>query len=163
MLVGEQPGDREDLAGRPFVGPAGQLLVRAMRQLGWRREAIYISNAVKHFKFELRGHRRIHKTPGQLEMLACAHWLQGEIETVAPAALVALGASAARALLGKPVKVTSERGKWLLREDGLPVLITLHPSALLRGDPASREHDYQMWTKDLMVAEEVLGMHSAKK
>src|SRR6185312_15957418 len=120
MLVGEQPGDREDRVGRPFVGPAGQLLDRAIAELGWRREALYLTNAVKHFKFELRGKRRIHKSPSQLEMLACAHWLQGEIESLQPAAIVALGATAARSLLHRPIKVLSERGHWLRRDDASP-------------------------------------------
>jgi uracil-DNA glycosylase family protein len=133
MLVGEQPGDQEDLAGRPFVGPAGQLLDRAMAQLGWARDSVYLANAVKHFKYELRGKRRIHKTAGQREAEACAHWLDSEISLVRPRALVALGATAARALLGRPVAVQAERGAWLHeRADGRPVFVTLHPSALLR-------------------------------
>jgi DNA polymerase len=156
MLVGEQPGDREDLAGRPFVGPAGQLLERAMHALGWTREQLYVTNAVKHFKYELRGKRRMHKTPGQLEILACAHWLQSEIELVRPAAIIALGGTAGRSLLGRAVKVLSERGQWQQRPDGLRVLVTLHPSALLRGDPDSRERDFAAWVADLRVASEVL-------
>jgi uracil-DNA glycosylase len=156
MIVGEQPGDREDLAGRPFVGPAGRLLDEALRTLGWDREMLYLTNAVKHFKYELRGKRRMHKTPGQLEILACRHWLQGEIEAVAPAAVVALGATAARSLMERPVKVLSERGRWLERADGLRVLVTLHPSALLRGDPAQREQAFEQWVTDLAVASEVL-------
>jgi uracil-DNA glycosylase family protein len=156
MLVGEQPGDREDLAGRPFVGPAGQLLDRALEALGWTREQLYITNAVKHFKYELRGKRRMHKTPGQLEILACAHWLQSEIDLVRPAAIVALGGTAGRSLLGRQVKVLSERGRWIDRPDGVRVLVTLHPSALLRGDPPSRERDFNAWLADLAVASEVL-------
>jgi uracil-DNA glycosylase len=159
MIVGEQPGDREDLVGRPFVGPAGHLLDQALAALGWDRAAVYVTNAVKHFKYELRGKRRMHKTPGQLEILACAHWLQGEIEAVAPAALVALGGTAARALLGRPVKVLSERGQWLQRDDGRVVLVTLHPSALLRGDPALREREFERWVRDLALAGEVLQAH----
>jgi uracil-DNA glycosylase family protein len=159
MLVGEQPGDREDLAGRPFVGPAGQLLDRAMQALGWPREQIYITNAVKHFKFELRGKRRMHKTPGQLEILACAHWLQSEIEALAPAGIVALGGTAARALLGRPVKVLSERGQWQERPDGVRVLVTLHPSALLRGEPETRERDFAAWVDDLARASDLLTGH----
>ena len=156
MLVGEQPGDREDLVGRPFVGPAGHLLDRALEALGWPREALYVTNAVKHFKYELRGKRRMHKTPGQLEILACAHWLQGEIDAVRPAAIVALGGTAARALLGRPVKVLGERGRWAERPDGLRVLVTLHPSALLRGDPGERERAFGQWVGDLEVASAVL-------
>ena len=159
MIVGEQPGDREDLVGRPFVGPTGHLLDKAFAALGWNRAAVYVTNAVKHFKHELRGKRRMHKTPGQLEILACAHWLQGEIDAVAPAALVALGGTAARSLLGRPVKVLSERGQWLQRADGRRVLVTLHPSALLRGDPALREREFERWVSDLALAGEVLQAH----
>jgi uracil-DNA glycosylase family protein len=156
MLVGEQPGDREDLAGRPFVGPAGHLLDEALLALGWTREQLYITNAVKHFKYELRGKRRMHKTPGQLEILACAHWLESEIATVKPAGIVALGGTAARALLGRPVKVLGERGRWQSREDGVRVLVTLHPSALLRGDPTSREREFERWVQDLAAASAAL-------
>jgi DNA polymerase len=155
MIVGEVPGDREDLAGLPFVGPAGHLLDRALEQLGWTREQLYVTNAVKHFKYELRGKRRMHKTPAQSELLACLHWLESEIATVKPKAIVALGATAARALMGRPVKVLSERGRWLRRADGLPVLVTLHPSALLRGDPASRDQAFEAWLADLRKAQHV--------
>ena len=153
MFVGEQPGDQEDLQGRPFIGPAGLMLDRAFRQLGWRREAIYVTNAVKHFKFELRGKRRIHKTPAQQEAAACLHWLESEIALVQPEALVALGATAARQLTGKPVPVLRERGHWWPRSDGLKVLITLHPSALLRVDPADKERAYRAWLDDLRQAD----------
>ena len=159
MLVGEQPGDREDLAGRPFVGPAGHLLDKALSVLGWDRQALYVTNAVKHFKYELRGKRRMHKTPGQLEILACAHWLQGEIDAVQPAAIVALGGTAARSLLGRPVKVLNERRHWAERPDGIPVLVTLHPSALLRGEPAEREREFERWVADLRAATSVLNAH----
>jgi uracil-DNA glycosylase family protein len=156
MLVGEQPGDREDLAGRPFVGPAGHLLDRALQALGWDRRTLYVTNAVKHFKYELRGKRRMHKTPGQQEILACAHWLQAEIDAVRPAGIVALGGTAARALLGRPVKVLGERGRWADRPDGIPVLVTLHPSALLRGEPEERDRAFEHWVADLRVAAGVL-------
>ena len=156
MVVSEQPGDREDLAGRPFVGPAGHLLDKAFAALGWDRQALYVTNAVKHFKYELRGKRRMHKTPGQLEILACAHWLQGEIDAVEPAGIVALGGTAARSLLGRPVKVSSERGRWVERPDGIPVLVTLHPSALLRGEPIEREREFESWLGDLRAASRVL-------
>ena len=157
MLVGEQPGDQEDLQGRPFVGPAGQLLDRALAQLGWDRSIAYVTNAVKHFKYEPRGKRRVHKTPAQREADACQHWMESEIALVQPQALIALGATAARQLLGRPVAVTRERGQWLQRADGLPVLITLHPSALLRADPAEREAGYAAWLADLRHA----GRHAA--
>ena len=149
MLVGEQPGDREDLSGRPFVGPAGQLLERAFGQLGWPRDQLYLTNAVRHFKFELRGKRRIHKTPAQQEAAACMQWLDSEIGLVQPQALVALGATAARALLGRPVAVMSERGQWFKRSDGLAVLVTLHPAALLRMDAGDLEQAFAAWIKDL--------------
>jgi len=155
MVVGEQPGDKEDLQGRPFVGPAGRLFDRAVAELGWSRDKLYVTNAVKHFKYELRGKRRIHKTPAQREADACLQWLEGEIGLVRPGALLALGGVAARSLLGRHVAVTRERGQWLAREDGLRVLITLHPSALLRGDPAQREAAWAAWLKDLAVASDL--------
>ncbi|MEO8836248.1 MAG: UdgX family uracil-DNA binding protein, partial [Caldimonas sp.] len=152
MFVGEQPGDQEDLQGRPFVGPAGQLLSRALEELGVARDEVYITNAVKHFKFELRGKRRIHKTPAQQEAAACLHWLESEIALVDPDALVALGATAARQLMGRAVAVTRERGRWLERSDGRRVLVTLHPSALLRMDPADKAAAYAAWVADLRQA-----------
>ncbi len=152
MFVGEQPGDQEDLRGQPFVGPAGMLLARALEELGVARDKVYITNAVKHFKFELRGNRRIHKTPAQQEAAACLHWLESEIELVDPEALVALGATAARQLMGTAVAVTRERGRWLERSDGRKVLITLHPSALLRLEPADKAAAYAAWLADLRHA-----------
>jgi uracil-DNA glycosylase family protein len=156
MFVGEQPGDQEDLQGKPFVGPAGQLLNRALVELGIERRDAYVTNAVKHFKFELRGKRRIHKTPAQQEAAACLHWLESEIALVDPAALVALGATAARQLMGGVVAVTRERGKWLRRADGRRVLITLHPSALLRMEPEDKEAAWQAWLADLKKAAAVV-------
>lgn len=156
MLVGEQPGDQEDLAGRPFVGPAGQLLDAALRQLGWPRQQLYLANAVKHFKYELRGKRRLHKTASQREAQACGHWLSHEIDLVQPQALVALGATAARALLGRDVAVMRERGRWLHeRADGRPVFVTLHPSALLRQPESERETAHAGWLEDLRRCREV--------
>jgi DNA polymerase len=155
MLVGEQPGDQEDLQGRPFVGPAGALLAKAMVQLGWPRDGVYITNAVKHFKYTPqitpRGKRRIHKTPAQREADACLPWLEREIGLVAPQAIVALGGTAARQLLGRPVAVLKERGQWITRDDGVPVLVTLHPSALLRMelDAAARDTAFNDWVADL--------------
>ena len=149
MFVGEQPGDQEDLRGRPFVGPAGQLFNRALAELGVDRRDVYISNAVKHFKFELRGKRRIHKTPAQEEAAACLHWLETEIALVDPQALVALGATAARQLMGHAVAVTRSRGQWMKRADGRRVLITLHPSALLRMEPEDKADAYEAWLADL--------------
>ena len=152
MVVGEQPGDQEDLRGRPFVGPAGQLLDRAIADLGWPRDALYVTNAVKHFKYELRGKRRIHKTPTQREAAACLHWLESEIAQVRPRAVLALGATAARSVLGRPVAVMQERGQWQTGPRGEQVLVALHPSALLRGDPAQRDEAYAAWLEDLSKA-----------
>jgi uracil-DNA glycosylase family protein len=156
MLVGEQPGDQEDLQGHPFVGPAGKLLARALEQAGIAREQVFVSNAVKHFKFELRGKRRIHKTPTQREAAACLHWLEDEIALVRPEALVALGSTAARSLMGHAVPVMAERGHWLMREDGRRVLVTLHPSALLRVLPEDREDAFAAFVKDLRQARRLL-------
>jgi DNA polymerase len=156
MFVGEQPGDQEDLQGKPFVGPAGQLFNRALVELGIDRRDAYVTNAVKHFKFELRGKRRIHKTPAQQEAAACLHWLESEIVLVEPTALVALGATAARQLMGGVVAVTRERGKWLRRADGRRVLITLHPSALLRMEPEDKEAAWAAWLADLRKAAALL-------
>ena len=152
MLVGEQPGDQEDLHGRPFVGPAGQLLDRALAQLGWPRKALYLTNAVKHFKFELRGKRRMHKTAAQQEAAACLQWLEHEIALVAPQAVVALGVTAARALLGHTVNIASMRGQWVTRADGLRVLVVGHPSALLRIDRAEFDASFAAWLNDLRQA-----------
>jgi uracil-DNA glycosylase len=152
MLVGEQPGDEEDQQGHPFVGPAGKLLARALEQAGIPPEQVFVSNAVKHFKFELRGKRRIHKSPTQREAAACLHWLEDEIALVRPQALVALGSTAARSLLGRAVPVLANRGQWLVREDGRKVLVTLHPSALLRVLPEDREEAFAAYVKDLKQA-----------
>ena len=155
MFVGEQAGDQEDLHGRPFVGPAGQLFDRALAELGVRRDSVYITNAVKHFKYELRGQRRIHKTPLQQEVAACLDWLERELALVQPSGVVALGATAARALLGRPVSVTRERGSWLARSDGIKVLVTWHPSALLRMPPDERDRVYRQWLADLALAAQI--------
>ena len=157
MLVGEQPGDQEDRQGHPFVGPAGHLLARALEELGWPREALYLTNAVKHFKFEMRGKRRMHKTPAQREAAACLHWLESEIEHVKPQAIVALGATAARQLMGYAVPVMAQRGHWLERQDGLRVLVTLHPSALLRVPDDDRDAAYAAWLADLRQAGKLVG------
>jgi DNA polymerase len=162
MLVGEQPGDREDLEGRPFVGPAGQLLARALERLGWTRDALYLTNAVKHFKYEPRGKRRMHKTAAQREADACQHWLEREIELVRPQAIVALGETAARQLLGRPVPVLRARGQWFERADGHRVLVTLHPAALLRGDPDPLEATFETWVEDLRLAGDVIGAAGAR-
>lgn len=152
MIVGEQAGDREDLAGRPFVGPAGQLLERAFERLGWSRDKIFLTNVVRHFKFELSGKRRIHKTPAQQEIAACLHWLESEIALVRPQSAIALGATAARALLGRAVSPVKEHGTWFTRPDGLRVLVTLHPSALLRMPADAQGAAFTQWVADLGLA-----------
>ena len=144
MLVGEQPGDEEDKMGRPFVGPAGRVLDDALQTAGIDRSDVYVTNAVKHFKWEPRGKRRMHKTPAQQEIDACHRWLEQEIETLAPKLIVCLGATAARALLGPKFKITEGRGRFY-RTDRLPeVFATYHPSYLLRlrdeaGDAARKQ------------------------
>ncbi|MCY7316890.1 MAG: UdgX family uracil-DNA binding protein [Rubrivivax sp.] len=148
MLVGEQPGDREDLEGRTFVGPAGQLLQRVLAGQPWAADA-YLTNAVKHFKYEFRGKRRLHKTAAQKEVLACGPWLEREIALVQPAILVALGATAAFSLMGQTVPVLANEGRWLARHDGRPVLIVRHPSALLRTPDAERDAAIVQWTAAL--------------
>lgn len=152
MLVGEQPGDREDLEGRPFVGPAGRLLREAIATLGWPASQLYLTNAVKHFKFEWRGKRRIHKTAAQLEALACADWLEAEIEQVQPRAIIALGATAARSLLGTALAVGEHAGQWLKREDGRSVLVLQHPAALLRAAPQAQAALHARWLQHLAGA-----------
>ena len=157
MFVGEQPGDQEDLHGKPFVGPAGQLFDRALANLGIERDQVFIANAVKHFKYEVRGKRRIHKTPSQREAAACLHWLDDEINIVKPRALVALGSTAARSLLGRAVPVLAHRGQWLQRDDGIPVLVTLHPSALLRMPPEDKAAAFEVWLEDLSPVRRFIG------
>ena len=152
MIVGEQPGDQEDLRGRPFQGPAGQLLRGALAELGWADEWLWLTNAVKHFHHELRGKRRHHKTPGQQEVEACLHWLEAEIEAVRPRAIIALGATAALSLLGRAVGVGENEGRWLARDDGVPVLVCLHPAAILRADPSPQGELRSRWVESLRQA-----------
>jgi uracil-DNA glycosylase len=150
MLVGEQPGDKEDLAGRPFVGPAGALLDQALEQAGIDRREVYVTNAVKHFKWEARGKRRIHKKPSQLQISACRPWLDAEIEVVRPAVIVCLGATAAQALLGKSFRVTKMRGQILASELAEAVMATVHPSSILRApDDESRHRELKLFIRDL--------------
>ncbi len=158
MLVGEQPGDREDLAGRPFVGPAGQLLDRALADAGVDRARVYVTNAVKHFKFVPRGKRRLHKRPNSGEIKMCRRWLFGEIEVVAPQLVVALGATAAQSLAGRAVPIQSNRGAVLDLANGLQVLITIHPSALLRlRDEKDKREAYDAFVKDLRSIAQIVG------
>jgi DNA polymerase len=150
MLVGEQPGDQEDLAGKPFVGPAGRLLDRALDAAGIDRHAVYVTNVVKHFKWEPRGKRRIHKRPSAAEMAACRPWLDTEIQLVKPRAIVCLGATAAQALLGKGFKVTQNRGKFIPSTLAALVLATVHPSSLLRArDDETRRSETARFIGDL--------------
>jgi uracil-DNA glycosylase family protein len=153
MFVGEQPGDREDIEGRPFVGPAGGLFDKALAEAGIDRSLAYVTNAVKHFKWTPRGKRRIHQKPNWAEIAACHPWLEAEIAVVKPRVLVPMGAVAGQALLGKKFRVTKDRGKPV--ESGLAptVIATIHPSAILRAQDEDREREYQALVEDLrMVA-----------
>lgn len=153
MLLGEQPGDQEDLAGKPFVGPAGRLLDRALEEAGIKRDDVYVTNAVKHFKWEPRGKRRIHQKPNSREIAACRPWLEAELRIVRPELLVCLGATAAQSLFGPAFRVTRERGKVFQLELAPKVLATVHPSSLLRQpDEESRAREYAQFVADLRVA-----------
>ena len=153
LLLGEQPGDQEDLAGTPFVGPAGKLLDRALEEAGIARDDVYVTNTVKHFKWEPRGKRRIHKKPNSREIAACRPWLEAELRLVRPKLLVCLGATAAQAIFGPSFRVTRERGKVLASEIATRVLATVHPSSLLRQpDEESRAREYALFVADLRVA-----------
>jgi DNA polymerase len=157
VLVGEQPGDREDLAGKPFVGPAGQLLDRALQAAGVERRAVYVTNAVKHFKFEPRGKRRLHKKPNELEIAACHRWLDQELHAIEPELIVALGATAARAVFGRATAIGKNRGHII---SGVPlatavasdVLVTVHPSFLLRVPDEDRDAAFAQFVDDLKLA-----------
>jgi DNA polymerase len=157
MLVGEQPGDEEDKKGLPFVGPAGRLLDRALEAAGVDREHVYVTNAVKHFKWQLRGKRRLHKTPAQREVDACHQWLEREIEAVKPQVIVALGATAARAVIGKDFKVSVMRGRFVDSPLAPHVFATFHPSALLRlREEGEREAAFEQLVTDLKLIKEAL-------
>jgi uracil-DNA glycosylase family protein len=157
MLVGEQPGDQEDQAGRPFVGPAGRLLDEALEEAGIDRADTYVTNAVKHFKWEARGKRRIHAKPTWSEQMACKPWLEAELAAVQPRVLVCLGATAAQSLLGKQFRVTKERGRWLESDLAEYVTATIHPSAVLRErDTESRHRALAGLVADLKLAASVL-------
>jgi uracil-DNA glycosylase family protein len=153
MLVGEQPGDAEDLAGEPFVGPAGGILARALEAAGLSAVPRYVTNAVKHFKWEPRGKRRIHKKPRVSEIAACHYWLEEEIAAVQPKVLVAMGATAARALLGPGVSVIKARGQWLPSSSGAAVMVTVHPASILRApDAEARRAGMAAFVADLKRA-----------
>jgi uracil-DNA glycosylase family protein len=155
MLVGEQPGDKEDLAGRPFVGPAGKLLDEALEAAGIDRTRAYVTNAVKHFKWQAKGKRRIHAKPAWAEIAACRPWLDAELEAVKPEVLVCLGATAAQALLGRQFRVTRERGRPVDSDLAPNVVATIHPSAVLRAD--DREREFRGLVQDLQVVAGLLG------
>jgi uracil-DNA glycosylase family protein len=153
MLLGEQPGDQEDLAGKPFVGPAGKILDRALEDAGIDRTQVYVTNTVKHFKWEPRGKRRIHKKPNSREIAACRPWLEAELRVVRPDLLVCMGATAAQSVFGPSFRVTRERGKVLESELAPKVVATVHPSSLLRQpDEESREREYKLFVADLRTA-----------
>jgi DNA polymerase len=158
MLVGEQPGDQEDKAGQPFVGPAGRVLDEALEQAGIDRSKAYVTNVVKHFKWEARGKRRIHSKPNWTEIAACKPWLEAELAVVEPRVLVCLGATAAQALLGKQFRVTKQRGELVESTLAPNVLATIHPSAILRQrDEESRRGEMAAFVDDLRVVAKLLG------
>jgi DNA polymerase len=152
MLVGEQPGDREDRAGKPFVGPAGRLLDKALAEAGIDRSATYLTNAVKHFKWQARGKSRIHQKPTWAEITACRPWLEAELAAVQPRVLILLGATAAQSLLGRQFRVTQNRRKVIESELAESVTATIHPSAILRGEPDRRKAEFAAFVDDLRFA-----------
>jgi uracil-DNA glycosylase family protein len=158
MFVGEQPGDKEDLVGEPFVGPAGLMFDKAMVKAGLDRRTAYVTNAVKHFKFEPRGKRRLHKRPNSGEIQACFPWLKREVELVRPRLIVALGSTAVRALAGKPLPVIENRGRSLPTIFDVPMFVTVHPSSLLRApDPEERRAAFEGFVADLKKIARLLG------
>ena len=157
MLVGEQPGDKEDLAGRPFVGPAGQMLDSALREAGIDRPKVYVTNAVKHFKFVPRGKFRLHQKPNTPEIKACRQWYERELAAIRPALVVAMGATAAQSVFGKITPINKSRGRLIDLPDGLQALVTVHPSYLLRlPDADAKAREYQRFVEDLKIAAAVL-------
>ncbi|PYL65507.1 MAG: uracil-DNA glycosylase [Verrucomicrobia bacterium] len=158
MLVGEQPGDSEDVAGKPFVGPAGKILDRALAEAGINRNEVYVTNAVKHFKWEPRGKRRIHQKPNSREIAACRPWLEAELRLIKPKLLVCLGSTAGQTIFGPSFRVTRERGKVLSSKFAPKVVTTVHPSSLLRQpDEMSRDREYARFVVDLRVALKAAG------
>jgi DNA polymerase len=162
MLVGEQPGNDEDLQGRPFVGPAGRVLDKGLEAAGIDRDDVYVTNAVKHFKWEPRGKRRIHKKPNAMQIAACRPWFDEEVKAVRPKVIVCLGATAAQALLGPKFKVTQDRGRIISTGD-VPIIATVHPSSILRAtDDESRHSEMARFIDDLrVVAAQISGKHRA--
>jgi len=157
MLVGEQPGDKEDLAGKPFVGPAGQMLDRALEEAGIDRAKVYVTNAVKHFKFVPRGKIRLHQKPSTPEIKACRQWYERELATIKPALVVAMGATAAQSVLGKITPINKSRGRLIELEHGIQALVTVHPSYLLRlPDADAKAQEYARFVDDLRIAARLL-------
>jgi uracil-DNA glycosylase len=157
MFVGEQPGDREDLEGRPFVGPAGRILDSSLEKAGIDRSQVYVTNVVKHFKWEPRGKRRIHQKPNSVEISACRPWLEAELALVRPDVLVCLGATAAQALLGRSFKISRQRGQFVVSPLAPRVLATVHPSSLLRApDAETRRRETDRFVQDLKKVARVL-------
>ena len=157
MLVGEQPVDKEDLAGKPFVGPAGQMLDRALEQAGIDRKKVYVTNAVKHFKFVPRGKIRLHQKPTTPEIKACRQWYERELASIKPALVVAMGATAAQSVFGKITPINKNRGRLIDLDDGIKALVTVHPSYLLRlPDEAAKAREYDLFVGDLRIAAALL-------
>ena len=157
MLVGEQPGDKEDLAGKPFVGPAGKILDRALEEAGIERGEVYVTNTVKHFKWEPRGKRRIHKKPNAVEIAACRPWLDAEIAVLKPKVVVCLGTTAAQALLGRDFRVTQHRGEFVNSPLAPFVMATVHPSSILRApDDETRHAEMRRFVADLKKLSKIL-------
>jgi uracil-DNA glycosylase family protein len=155
LFIGEQPGDEEDRQGRPFVGPAGRLLDRALQEAGIDRSSVFVTNAVKHFKFEERGKRRIHKKPKVSEMRACQPWLEAEISLIQPRILVCLGATAAQSVFGADYRVTKERGLFVKHPWAPYATSTIHPAAILRAPDEQRDNEYKMFVRDLKKVKEI--------
>lgn len=163
MMVGEQPGDKEDLQGQPFVGPAGAVLDKALAAAGIERKDVYMTNIVKHFKWEPRGKRRLHKKPNALEISACRPWLEAEIKAIKPEVVVLLGATAAQGVLGSQFRVTRQRGQWVQSNFAPLVMATVHPSSILRApDDDSRHEEMRKFVADLrIVATQIKGLRAA--
>jgi uracil-DNA glycosylase family protein len=156
VFVGEQPGDQEDRQGKPFVGPAGKLLDQALEDAGIDRSQVYVTNVVKHFKWQARGKRRIHQKPNWSEIAACRPWLEAELEVIEPRVLVCLGATAAQALLGRDFRVSRQRGEVVESDLAENVIATVHPSSILRADDESRDREYKELVRDLKTVAKLI-------
>ena len=157
MLVGEQPGDKEDIAGKPFVGPAGQILDRALEEAGIDRKKVYVTNAVKHFKFVPRGKIRLHQKPNTSEIRACRQWYERELASIKPALVLAMGATAAQCVFGKTTPINKNRGRAIDFDEGIKAMVTVHPSYLLRlPDADAKAREYQRFVDDLKIAADLL-------